>query len=144
MRLWSLHPQYLDTKGLVAVWREGLLAQAVLQGGTRGYRNHPQLLRFQRSRNPVGSLTAYLWAIHAEARRRGYAFDGRKLGRNRVKYRLTVTRGQLQYELRHLKNKLWVRDRRAYFKLSKVVNPRPHPLFRMIAGKIELWEKHSG
>jgi len=30
MRLWSLHPRYLDAKGLVALWREGLLAQKVL------------------------------------------------------------------------------------------------------------------
>lgn len=43
MRLWSLHPQYLDAKGLVALWREGLLAQAVLAGQTRGYKRHPQL-----------------------------------------------------------------------------------------------------
>ena len=32
MRLWSLSPRYLDVKGLVAVWREGLLADAVLLG----------------------------------------------------------------------------------------------------------------
>lgn len=141
MRLWSLHPQYLDVKGLVAVWREGLLAQAVLLGKTRGYRHHPQLWRFQQSGDPIGSLTAYLWAVHAEALRRGYAFDSRKLRRNKGKLRLRVTRAQLQYELRHLKNKLWARDRRAYFKLGKAVNPRPHPLFRIMAGKIELWEK---
>ena len=36
MRLWSLHPRYLDAKGLVALWREGLLAQAVLKGQTKG------------------------------------------------------------------------------------------------------------
>jgi hypothetical protein len=29
-RIWSLHPKYLDARGLVALWREGLLAQAVL------------------------------------------------------------------------------------------------------------------
>lgn len=32
MRLWSLHPSYLDAVGLVALWREGLLARKVLQG----------------------------------------------------------------------------------------------------------------
>ncbi len=47
MRLWSLHPKYLDRQGLLAVWREGLLAQKVLQGKTKGYKNHPQLKRFQ-------------------------------------------------------------------------------------------------
>jgi len=25
MRLWTLHPKYLDARGLVALWREGLL-----------------------------------------------------------------------------------------------------------------------
>ena len=29
MRLWSLHPRYLDRQGLTALWREGLLARAV-------------------------------------------------------------------------------------------------------------------
>ncbi|MEN6399799.1 MAG: pyrimidine dimer DNA glycosylase/endonuclease V, partial [Rectinema sp.] len=29
MRLWTLHPQYLDQKGLTAAWREGLLAKKV-------------------------------------------------------------------------------------------------------------------
>ena len=37
MRLWTLHPKYLDPQGLVALWREALLARAVLQGKTRGY-----------------------------------------------------------------------------------------------------------
>ncbi|MGP9584395.1 pyrimidine dimer DNA glycosylase/endonuclease V, partial [Micrococcaceae sp. AOP34-BR2-30] len=30
MRLWSLHPEVLDRQGLIAGWREALLAQAVL------------------------------------------------------------------------------------------------------------------
>ena len=38
MRLWSIHPKYLGTKGLVALWREALLAQKVLQGNTKGYK----------------------------------------------------------------------------------------------------------
>ena len=46
MRLWSVHPRYLDTAGLTACWREALLAQKVLTGATRGYRRHPQLERF--------------------------------------------------------------------------------------------------
>ena len=49
MRLWSVHPKYLDSKGLVALWREALLAKQVLEGGTKGYRNHPQLDRFKKS-----------------------------------------------------------------------------------------------
>ena len=41
MKLWSIHPKYLDAKGLVALWREALLAQKVLDGKTEGYKNHP-------------------------------------------------------------------------------------------------------
>jgi hypothetical protein len=47
VRLWSLHPRYLDAAGLTAAWREALLAQKVLAGATRGYRRHPQLERFR-------------------------------------------------------------------------------------------------
>lgn len=44
MRLWTLHPKYLDPKGLVALWRETLLAQRVLAGRTRGYRFDESLI----------------------------------------------------------------------------------------------------
>jgi len=47
VRIWSLHPKYLDRQGLTACWREALLAQAVLNGATRGYTRHPQLVRFR-------------------------------------------------------------------------------------------------
>ena len=53
MRLWSLDPAHLDRQGLVACWREALLAQAVLAGRTRGYRHHPQLERFRVVPGPV-------------------------------------------------------------------------------------------
>ncbi|MGH8402918.1 MAG: pyrimidine dimer DNA glycosylase/endonuclease V, partial [Gammaproteobacteria bacterium] len=108
---------------MVALWREGLLAQAVLQRKTRGYRQHPQLLRFKQCRDPLGSLATYMWGIHAEARRRGFAFNSAKLPRNKGRHRLAVTRGQLQYELRHLKKKLWARDRRLYSKFAKITDP---------------------
>ena len=81
MRLWSLHPKYLDPQGLVALWREALLARAVLQGKTKGYKHHPQLRRFQESPSPRRYIAAYLKEVHAEATRRGYRFDGKKIGR---------------------------------------------------------------
>ncbi|MGH8377554.1 MAG: pyrimidine dimer DNA glycosylase/endonuclease V, partial [Gammaproteobacteria bacterium] len=98
---------------------------------------------FKQCRDPLGSLATYMWGIHAEARRRGYAFDAGKLQRIKGRHRLTVTRGQLQYELRHLKNKLWMRERGAYSRLASKVNPDPHPMFRAIAGGIEAWEKRA-
>lgn len=60
VRLWSLHPRYLDTAGLTAGWREALLAQKVLTGVTRGYRHHPQLERFL----PGSALAAELGPGH--------------------------------------------------------------------------------
>ncbi len=75
MRLWSLHPSYLDAVGLVALWREGLLARKVLQGQTKGYIHHPQLFRFRETGNPIHVLDFYLKTVHDESIRRGYNFD---------------------------------------------------------------------
>lgn len=139
MRLWSLHPRYLDAKGLVALWREGLLAQKVLAGQTRGYRHHPQLARFRAQRNPQGAIAAYLREVQREATRRGYHFDASKIGRaSRV--RLNVTRGQMQYELAHLRAKLARRDPAALQRLATLQDAEPHPLFDVVAGEVEPWE----
>ena len=74
MHLWTIHPRYLDGKGLVTAWREGLLAQKVLRGETRGYTRHPQLERFRAHSDPLGVIAAYLALLGREATRRGYAF----------------------------------------------------------------------
>lgn len=81
MRLWSLHPSYLDAKGLVAAWREALLAQKILVGATHGYRQHPQLIRFRAQEQPRAAVSAYLRGIHREATSRGYTFDVEKIVR---------------------------------------------------------------
>ena len=141
MRLWSLHPSLLDAKGLVALWREALLAQKVLQGHTTGYRAHPQLHRFRQSADPLGAISTYLWAIHDEATYRRYAFDAAKIALERRLLTLTVTHGQLAFEREHLKTKLRQRDPERFraFRLSRPI--KTHPLFVVIAGKIEPWEK---
>ena len=141
MRIWSLHPKYLDARGLVALWREALLAQAVLRKQTSGYTHHPQLLRFRDCSSPVGLIAEYLRAVHAESETRGYRFGRDKISRARARGRLTVTRGQLQFEWRHLMRKLITRDPRWRAQLSGVETPRPHPLFRVVAGGIAQWEK---
>lgn len=141
MRLWSLHPRYLDARGLVALWREALLAQAVLRHRTKGYTRHPQLDRFRRARTPVGSIAAYLRAVHAEAFRRGYAFDGRRIARARPAPRATVTRGQLDWEHRHLLAKLRRRDPPRAVTLAALRRPSAHPLFRVVPGGVERWER---
>jgi len=139
MRLWTLHPKHLDAKGLVALWREALLAQKVLRGATRGYKHHPQLRRFSRLADPPAALAAYLGVIHAEATRRGYKFDAKKIGSHVFRGKLTETRGQLLYEWRHLKRKLKARDPARYRDCLKLRIPAPHPLFRLIAGGVRSW-----
>jgi hypothetical protein len=141
MRLWSLHPRYLDARGLVALWREALLAQAVLAGKTRGYRNHPQLDRFRRHRHPRRAIALYLRAVHDEAAARGYAFDRTRISRVRGGARLTVTEGQLEYEWSHLLSKLGRRSPGDRVKWSRVRGPDPHPLFRVRPGGVEAWER---
>ena len=106
MRLWTLHPKYLDARGLVALWREALLAQAVLGGQTRGYTHHPQLIRFRDSTSPVESIAFYLQAVHAEASQRGYCFNETKIAYSGCSKPIVATWGQLDYEWAHLKAKL--------------------------------------
>jgi hypothetical protein len=140
MRLWSLHPQYLDPKGLVALWREGLLAQAVLVGKTIGYKHHPQLVRFLQSSSPRKYIAAYLRPIHDEAVRRGYHFDEKKIGRGSTVKPLLVTRGQLEYEWSHLTSKIKTRAPSWLGHFGTVKQPESHPLFQVVAGGISEWE----
>jgi len=141
MRLWSIHPGYLDTKGLVACWREGLLARRVLEGATKGYRNHPQLERFKSQADPVGLMDAYLLAIYLEATKRGFAFNREKLGPKFAEQEIPVTDGQLEYEMGHLKDKLKQRDRQQYERIMMIKVPQPHPIFRVVSGGVEAWER---
>ncbi len=141
MRLWSLHPQYLDSKGLVALWREGLLARKVLRGLTKGYKHHPQLIRFKAQRNSLWAIDRYLMGVFIESTKRGYAFDRKKIGKKFSRKRINVARGQLQYELEHLRKKLKKRDRKKFVALQNISLPRAHSLFNVVSGKVEKWEK---
>lgn len=141
MRLWTLHPKYLDARGLVALWREALLAQKVLRGQTRGYKHHPQLIRFAGTENPPAALATYLKAVHSEAMARGYKFNAAKIGKRKYGGKIKETRGQLLYEWRHLKRKLKKRDPECLRKLATVKMPAPHPLFEIVPGPERGWEK---
>ena len=141
MRLWTLHTRYLDAKGLVALWREALLAQKVLQGKTKGYRHHPQLIRFQAHSRPEAAVASYLAVVLEEADHRGYHFNGNKIHKTRSRGKIIETKGQLLYEWRHLKRKLRRREYHKYRALLSIKNPDPHPLFRIISGPYRAWEK---
>jgi hypothetical protein len=147
MRLWSLHPSLIDRRGLVALWREGLLAQAVLRGQTRGYRQHPQLARFQALRAPVSALAAYLHLVQAEAEGRGYRFDRSRLarpGRGVGGVLIPVTEGQLAFEWRHLLAKVRLRDPVWHDALVTLPGPVAHPLLQVVPGEVEHWERDPG
>jgi len=141
MRLWSIHPEYLDAKGLVALWREALLAQNVLLGNTKGYKKHPQLKRFKNSGNPLGAIAYYLRSIIDEADRRGYNFNKSKIVNKRIKSRMSVTNGQVEYEFKHLLGKLNERDQDLYHQLKTVKKIKVNPTFKKIRGNVEDWEK---
>ena len=141
MRLWSLHPKYLDPKGLVALWREALLAQAVLRGATRGYRRHPQLERFRAQASPTGFIAEYLRAVHAESIERGYRFDAGRIAPDRAAGQIAVTRGQIEFEWEHLRRKLDARAPGRGDAALTVDMVLPHPLFRAVAGAVADWER---
>jgi hypothetical protein len=141
MRLWSLHPGHLDGRGLVTLWREGLLARAVLLGKTLGYRHHPQLARFKNASDPIRAIDRYLSRVLDEALTRGYRFDARKIaylppaGR-----RMPVTRGQLAFEWHHLLRKLATRDRDRW-RAQRGLSPKVHVSFRVVPGPLASWER---
>lgn len=144
MRLWSIHPGYLDWKGLGALWRESLLAQAVLQGKTKGWKRHPQLDRFKGHRSPVSALGSYLLAILEESQRRGYNYDGSKIDEPRESVEaISITNGQLVYELKILMERLEDRapDRFEELRRMDIGVPMPNPVFRVVEGDVEDWER---
>ena len=140
MRIWSIHPEYLDAKGLVALWRETLLAKHVLEGRTKGYRNHPQLDRFKQATNPKYAINQYLAAVFDEACARGYNFDKKKIDWEFEPGIMYVTTGQIEYETTHLLGKLKKRDKIKFKELNKLNKFKPHPMFKTVKGKVENWE----
>jgi hypothetical protein len=140
MRLWSIHPRYLDAKGLVALWREALLAKHVLEGKTKGYRNHPQLIRFSNVENPVEAINQFLMGVYREAEKRNFQFDKKKIKQNFKLIKISVTTGQIDYEFLHLMEKLRTRNPKLYGEYKKEKNIEPHPMFKITDGEIEVWE----
>jgi hypothetical protein len=143
VRLWSLHPKYLDAKGLSGGWREALLARKVLMGDTSGYKHHPQLERFYKHPDPVGIMNVYLYFLYLESVKRNYNFDRSKINTRNVAFEsIPVTIGQLVYEAKHLKEKVSLREPRFFREvLVNIIEPEPHPIFYRIEGNIESWEK---
>ncbi len=144
MRLWSFDPKYLDSIGLVALWRESLLAKKVLQHKTKGYRNHPQLTRFKNSYDALKNINFYLLQIFNEAVKRGYSFDKRKINLRSddfLKEKIKVSRDQIQYEFNHFLKKIKLRDYNRYLDLKDVKKIKENKVFKIVKGNIAEWEK---
>lgn len=136
-----MHPKYLDGPGLIALWREALLAQKVLRGQTRGYRNHPQLERFKKCRQPRKAIANYLLGVWEESKRRGFRFDKSKVGRRSRVESLKVTGGQLGFEFGILCQKLKRRSPEKCRQLKSEKKVLAHPLFKVVTGPVEHWER---
>lgn len=141
MRLWTLHPRYLDAKGLVAAWREALLAQKVLSGLTSGYRHHPQLIRFRLHPQPLQAIGVFLTGLAEEAEQRGYHFDTTRILQPETVNQIEETDGQLLFEWIHLQEKLKKRAPALYCQFHGIIMPESHPLFHIVSGEIREWEK---
>jgi hypothetical protein len=141
MRLWTIHPKYLDRMGLIALWREGLLAQKVLSGKTSGYRHHPQLQRFREQSSPVDASACFLGHVYAESVIRGYTFDAGKIPDFCFKVMIDETDSQLEYEWKLLLYKIKKRDAAQYKICSAVKRPDCNPIFNIVPGGVRPWEK---
>jgi len=141
MRIWSLHPRYLDRQGLLACWRESLLAQKVLRGETKGYRHHPQLERFRSRPDPLAAIGAYLSALADEGEARGYRFNRARIASPGPAAPIPVTRGQIAFEWQHLEGKLQRRDPSQLEQFAGTREPDAHPSFIVLPGGVEDWER---
>jgi len=141
VRLWSIHPKYLDVHGFLGLWREALLAQKALLGLTKGYTNHPQLIRFKCTTDPVLYVGSYLYYVYVEGLARGYHLDKSKIIKYDLTIRLPVTEGQVNYEFKHLLKKLKKRDVEKYKQLKDINKIETNPLFYLVKGEIENWDK---
>ena len=142
MRLWSIHPKYLDSKGLGGLWREGLGAVRCLYEPGIGYSNHAQLNRFKAEPDYLAQIGSYMHEVADEADRRGYNYDRTLLPVDFYKPEpMTVTVGQIAYEFRFLLGKLKTRDKELFEKFQHTTTIELHPRFTPIPGPIADWER---
>ena len=127
-----------------ALWRETLLAQVVLMGKTKGWKNHPQLTGFREHPHPIKAVGYFLKEVYFEARRRGYNYNYGKIIEPVEETKLIdVSEGQLRYEFEILMKRLKERTPEKYWSNEslKIKEPEPHPLFNVIKGPPAEWEK---
>jgi hypothetical protein len=132
MLLWTLHPKYLDNKGLGALWFEGIIARNSLLGLSQGYQNHPQLDRFKIQPDPIAAIDTYLSPVYEEGISRGFQYNRALFSPTFQNVRMEVTLEQLKKEYAYLLQKLERRDIEKYKILKKIHTLEPHPMFDII------------
>lgn len=130
MSLWSVHPRYLDNKGLISAWNRGLQLQKQLSTEPARNTGNSQLIMFSRQEKPLHAIGSYLSFIASEGCRRGYKFTHEKiLYPNFDEELLPIDSEQLRSENQMLQNRLKTRDKNRYQQLSSQSWPETHPLF---------------
>ncbi len=137
MRLRSIHPKHLDSKGLVALRRESLLAKKVLEWETKWYKNHPQLNRFKEQKNPISAINLYLQHIHIEATNRWFSFEKSKFKIISNLEQIAVTIWQIEFEKQHILKKTKIRDIQKHEELKNSKIIQAHPIFKITKWEIE-------
>ena len=150
-RLWSIHPSYLDQKALQACWREGLGAQKAIKANLDkakcGYQHHSALARFMATNDPLAAIGWFLVSIQEEAERRGYKYNRQLILEPDKLTLMTVTQMQSEYEWWWLGQKLAARSERYrdshrfYENRFQNGNPVVNPIFSVLPGFVEEWEK---
>ncbi len=122
-----------------------MLAQKILMGVKKGesarYLNHPQMERFKKHKNPLGALATYLFYVWKEDVWGAYGFDKDRIKGVLIEERMEVTSGQLEYEFKHLKKKLKIRDAEKYKELLTIKEIEANPFLVVKKGPVASWEK---
>ena len=150
MRIWTLHPRFLDRQGLLGQWREALQAKNALLDPHHSSNvcHERQLRRFKAAKiQALSCMGVYLHAVADEMILRGY-----KPNVSLIPYYvgtpslIPVTQGQVNFEIAHLMAKLTERDPSRLLPLSKIrvlMSNQLNPIFKEVGGDIESWEKIS-
>lgn len=148
MRIWSFHPKYLDKQGLSRAINEGIAGNKALRKTGEGYppswEKHSQLERFKTTAIPGIYSQLYLDRLFM------IKYNSWMLETNQEPFfddienpypKLKVTIGQLKYEWQRYLKKISKRSPKLYEELKSIELPEPHPLFNIIDGDVESWEK---
>lgn len=84
--------------------------------------------------------------IYEEARKRSYCYNKSKIVKAAEKVEpIKITKGQILYEFHILKERVKGRDPKKYKEVLELERkgrrPKSHPLFVVIEGEVEPWEK---